>query len=561
MKEISIYSLRVNRLSEPFGVVAPKFSWKLRSTRDDARQLAYRITVGERGGAVAWDSGEVASGNSLAVEYAGAPLKEASAYEWSVSVKDETGAWTTSPAARFETALDAASWAPAKWVAAHTPVWNDFDSTLLVKTVANAKEVREAWWFVTGQGVFEAYVGGKPVSHRRADGTLERDALKPGFTHCQKRRQYFGYDITHLVRRGAGEANTFSAVVSAGWWRDQITGHGGRESAFRAVLVIRYADGGEERVVTDATWLSTCGGPMMKADIFYGEDYDACLERAWMAVATGEKKPQNHDVARSAIWGPAREIDEFKGETVPLKGLPVRHRDDLALKPVSMRVWSGVEGAGEDRFGHVRVVRECAPGEEVTLYPGENLLIDFGQNAAAVPDFVFSAKRNVRLTVRVAEMLNDGDGAFARHNDGPEGDLYKDNYREARAEAHYIFAGEDEESYRPQFTFFGYRYISLSCSRGLVTLRRVRSIPVTSVSPEAETGSLETGAPLINRLIANGVWGHRSNYLSVPTDCPQRNERLGWSADTQVFTPTACYNADVYSFLSKWMDDMVDSQH
>ena len=553
----SISSLLVNQLKHPFGVETPSFSWKLASARQGAAQAAYRIRVfaGREGaGAPVWDSGEVASGDAIAIRYGGAALKPASAYSWTVAVKDETGAWTESAPAVFETALtDKAAWAKADWISVDDPARGDRDTAAFLKQVANGKAVREAWWFVTGLGVFEAYVNGEPVSHLRGCGTRVRDALKPGFTHCGKRRHYFSYDVTHLFKTGAGETNTLSALVTEGWWRDQITGHCGKESAFRAVLVLRYDDGSEDIVGTDNSWRAFYGGPVMKAEIFYGEDYDARFAADWNAWASGAAKIPDD-------LKPARVNTEFIGETVPLKGLSIRQRDDIALAPVSIRVWSGIEGADADHYGRVRVVREYRDGDELKVYPGENLQFDFGQNAAAVPDFVFSAARDTALTVRVSEMLNDGDGAFSRKNDGPEGELYKRNYRDARSEAHYTFVGAEEETYRPSFTFFGYRYLSIAATN-VVTVRRVRSVPVTSVHKCAETGSIETAVPILNRLVANGVWGQRSNYLSVPTDCPQRNERLGWAADTQVFTPTACYNANVYSFLSKWMDDMADSQH
>ena len=557
MSSTTITSLSVNQLKHPFGVERPSFGWKMQSEREGASQVAYRIRLfkgGDQSGRPVWDSGEVESGLSSCMPYGGPDLQSATSYIWRVAVKDDEGEWTESEPASFGTALmDAAAWAKSEWIAVAAPMRNDHDSSVFVHGVDNAKVVREAWWFVAGLGVFEAYVNGEPVSHRRDDGRVVRDALKPGFTHCGKRRHYFSYDVTHFVKTGAGETNTLTALVTGGWWRDQITGHRGAESAFRGVFVLRYSDGSEEIVGTGTDWMAAYAGPVFRADIFYGEDFDTRYDVDFRAWATGGKL--------GWFFAPARVSHDFKGELVPLKGLPIRQRDDIAIAPVSARVWSGVEGADDEHFGRIRVVREYNDGDEMKLYPGENLQFDFGQNAAAVPDFVFSARRDTRLTVRFSEMLNDGDGAFSRHNDGPEGELYKLNYRDARSEVHYIFVGKGDEAYRPQFTFFGYRYMSLSCSMGVVTIKRVRSVPVTSVTRCAETGDIETGVADLNRLIANGVWGQRSNYLSVPTDCPQRNERLGWAADTQVFTPTACYNANVYSFLNKWMDDMADSQH
>ena len=176
-----------------------------------------------------------------------------------------------------------------------------------------------------------------------------------------------------------------------------------------------------------------------------------------------------------------------------------------------------------------------------------------------MPEFVFSAARGVTLTARPAEMLNDGNGDKARHCDGPGGSAYVAEYRKARTRARYTFAGTGDETYRPRFTFFGGRYLSVTAD-GPVTIRRIRWIPVSSIAADAETGFLETGDASLNRFIQNVLWGQRSNYLSIPTDCPQRAERLGWTADTQIFAKAACYNADVRDFLRKWMRDMRDSQ-
>ena len=562
--KVSLRSLLVNQLPVPFGVEAPTFGWKMECARQGAAQTAYRIRVSVvRAGAAeqVWDSGEVAGARSWAVPYGGPALEPARRHTWTVCVKDENGAWSEPAESYFETALDPAAAAGAAfWISVARPAPTDVDTSFLLKKTAAAARIAEAWWFVAGNGVFEAYVNGKPVSHALPGGGEARDAMKPGFTHPYKRRNYFSYDVTHLVNAAAGETNVLSALVTGGWWRDQINGHRQRKSAFWGVFLVRYEDGTEEVVGTDASWLGSYTHLVPRADIFYGEDFDARYLPGWrQAAERGDVGDRLGAVAdgweRVAVGG------EFSGVPVPLKGPPVRLREDLAMAPRSIRVWSGVDGADDSHYGRVRVLRECKDGDEILLRPGEHLQVDFGQNAAAVPELEIAGPRNSRVVVRVAEMLNDGNGAVDRNNDGPEGELYKENYREARSEARYVFGDEGTTVYRPQFSFFGYRYVSVEASTHAVTVKRLRSVPVTSVSAAAETGSVETALPILNRLVENGVWGHRSNYLSIPTDCPQRNERLGWAADTQVFAATACCNANVYGFLSKWMDDMADSQH
>ncbi|MGN0853535.1 MAG: family 78 glycoside hydrolase catalytic domain [Kiritimatiellia bacterium] len=540
----------------------PTFSWQMRAAREGAAQTAYRLQVfeGVKDGAPVWDSGEVAGAKSVGVRYAGPELKSATKYVWSVAVKDETGAWLAPARGFFETGLfKADDWKGSVWIspvdatvrAANDKKQEAEDGTAcFVKSIANGRPVREAYWTVAGLGAFEAYVNGEPVSRKgcaAARGRLVGDFLKPGFTHNGKTKYAFTYDVTHLMKTGAGDANVFSAQVSSGWWRDKIVNFFGRKSAFRAQLVLRYADGTERRIGTDTSWLSATTGPVVRAAIFDGEDYDARRTTRWMKGETGPEFT-------------ASEVNtEFKGSLYPCNGAQIRLREDLALAPREVYVWKGVEGADAEHFGTVKKARAYRPDEPITLDAGETLVVDFAQNAAAVPCFVFAAEAGTVLTAKPAEMLNDAKGAKKRGNDGPEGSVYRQNLRQARATVNYTFAGAGEETYHPSFTFFGYRYLSVTAT-GRVEIRKLRSLPVTSILPQNETGSLETGVKEVNRLIANVKWGQYSNYLSVSTDCPQRNERLGWTADTQVFVEAATYNANVYAFFVKWMRDMRDSR-
>jgi alpha-L-rhamnosidase len=414
-------------------------------------------------------------------------------------------------------------------------------TAIFVKAFANTKPVVKAWWTVAGLGVFRIFANGAEVG--------AEDFLKPGFTHYARTKHSFCYDVTNLLKTGSGEENELFAEVSSGWWRDKIIRFRGRRSAFRAVLVLRHPDDTETRICTDTSWLASgAAGPVLHASIFEGEDYDARL-------ATRGARMKKDGWMDDAV--PAVENIEFHGDIIPMEGPPIRIRHDLALSPVEAYVWRGVEGADGEHFGWVVKLRE---GFE-RLTTGETLILDFGQNCAAVPEFTFSAARGVTLTARPAEMLNDGYGDKARHCDGPGGSAHFAEYRGIRTRARYIFAGEAEETYRPSFTFYGGRYLSVTVEGGSVEIKSVRWLPVSSIPADSETASLETGDPALNRFISNILWGMRSNYISIPTDCPQRGERLGWTADTQVFTKAACYNSSAtYPFLRKWMHDMRDSQ-
>ena len=399
----------------------------------------------------------------------------------------------------------------------------------------NQAQVRKATWTVAGLGVFEVFVNGA-----RAGGD---DALKPGFTHAKKTKYFFTYDVTSLLNKACDEKNVLSAEVSAGWWRDKIVNYSGKKSAFRGELELEFVDGTRKVIGTRAgEWLAGVGGCVKRASIFGGEIYDARV------------------AADAAAYKPAEANTEFQGLLLPNVGAEVVRRFDLALKPVEAYCWKGVTGEAKDVFGTVVKTRTFKKGEDLSVRPGETLVVDFGQNAAAVPHFRMIAKVGTTLTCLPAEMLNEANGERSRGNDGPAGSVYRQNLRMPGQgmRLEYTFSNAPAD-YFPRFTFFGYRYISVTATDD-VTLT-VESVPVTSITKEMETGRIETGVADVNKLISNVYWGQLSNYLSVPTDCPQRNERLGWTADTQVFAEAGSFNANTLRFFHKWMRDMRDTQH
>lgn len=452
-------------------------------------------------------------------------------------------------------ALNDAAWQSSQWISAAdapvvTEVVNDGSraadgASWFVAVVKNPRKVVSAKWMTTGLGVYDLYVNGQPVGD---------EMLKPGFTHYEKTRRSFTYDVTALMNRKAGAANQLSAQVTPGWWADKIitpAGHEGmigKKCAFRGVLELTFADGTTQLFGTDTqSWRAGIAGPVKHAAIFDGEEYDA-HELPGYATPERLKTPEQND--------------EFHGEILPTNGAEVYLRQDLALSPVKAYAWKDVAGATAKEYGRVVVSREFAPGEKLVVRKGENLVVDFGQNCSAVPEFVFEANEGTRLTCLVGELLNDGNGAKARGMDGPEGSAHRLNLRipDTGMRVEYTFGQQSKPvRYRPTTTFFGYRFVTLSATDDVV-ISSIKSVPVSSIAAQHETGTLSTGNELINRLISNTVWGQRSNYLSVPTDCPQRNERLGWMADTQVFAETGTYFANTRDFFHKWMRDVRDTQ-
>lgn len=452
-------------------------------------------------------------------------------------------------------ALDASVWKASSWISvADAPVVTGKvhdgsraadGANWFVSTLKNEKEVVSAKWMTTGLGVFDIFVNGQLIG---------KEILKPGYTHYLKTRRSFTYDITSALNTRSGAENVLSAQVTPGWWADKIItpagneGMYGKKCAFRGVLEITYADGTQALYGTDTeNWKAGIAGPVKHAAIFDGETYDA---RELPGYATPEKlsKPEVNT--------------EFSGEIRPTNGAEIYFREDLTLDPVRAYLWKDIAGTTEDAYGKVIISKEFAPGEPMTIQPGENLVIDFGQNCSAVPSFVFQAKEGTVLTCLPAELLNDGNGSKTRGMDGPEGSIHRQNLRipDLGMYIDYTFGKASKPvSYLPRYSFFGYRFVSITATDE-VTIQRIQSIPVSSITKEQQIGQLETGNELINRLISNTVWGQLSNYLSVTTDCPQRNERLGWTADTQVFAETGSFFADTRTFFHKWMQDMRDTQ-
>lgn len=461
-------------------------------------------------------------------------------------------------------ALDDSLWEKSEWIAAaDAPVVEGKIGELVegpakepreraadgaswfVSELSNPAKVEKAVWMTTGLGVYRIFLNGKEVGE---------EFLKPGFTHFEKTRLSFTYDITEAFKKGEGQINQLSAQATPGWWADKIItpyGHEGmigRKPGFRGVLKLTFADGSEKVFGTDCKdWKAGVAGPVTHAAIFDGEEYDARIPQGYL---TADK-----------LVSP-EQIDEFKGEIFPSDGAEIYIRRDISLAPRKAYVWKDVEGAKEGEWGKVLILREYAPGEEMNVAKGENLVIDFGQNTSGIPEFEFSAEEGTVLTFLPSEILNDGNGAVSRGMDGPEGSIHRENLRAHKIGMRLLYTfGSDKGyvKYHPNCTFFGYRYASISATAP-VKIRSVVTLPVSSITKNLETGQLTTGNALINQLISNTLWGQRSNYLSVTTDCPQRNERLGWTADTQVFAETGTFFANTDSFFHKWTRDLRDTQ-
>ncbi len=391
------------------------------------------------------------------------------------------------------------------------------------------KQATEAVLYFSALGCADVYINGVRVGD---------DEMKPGWTNYNKRAFYCTYDVSSLVREGE---NRILAVVSTGWCYGRIAGghYGKGTPAFKACLTA-----GSQNVVTDKTWRASVTGRIRTADIWDGEFCDGSFP-SYEDMSCPDKEYGNFEKPQTV---------SYKGEVTPYIGTTVKVRKGLTRAPQVINISDGVDFDGTD-FGALRFAEKNA-SLPVSLASGKAVTIDFGQEIVGRVKIKVSGKRGALVKIRYAEFLNDT-GKRSRGNDGAAGSVYTANMRSALAKAYYRLGGDGEETYCPAFTFFGFRFVEITADSDVQLISAEGEVVGND---NRETGFIETDNALVNRLISNIIWGQRGNYLSVPTDCPQRDERLGWTGDAQAFSVTAAYNADVYSFFRKWMQDMRDTQ-
>ncbi|HEY4414123.1 MAG TPA: family 78 glycoside hydrolase catalytic domain [Verrucomicrobiae bacterium] len=585
---VATKNLRCEYLSNPLGIgtVEPRLSWILVSQERGEKQTGYQILVASSEKLLnddvgdIWDSGKVMSDESSQVAYQGKPLVSRQQCYWKVRAWDQSGkagAWSSIGQWQMGL-LTPADW-QAQWISAVPPVGNANDTLIIrratyeavegnrvadvttmlashvkqnhLKLVVNNKTlgvdpafnvvkrlrvqyeyagktfekeidenqtlalpesdgalpylrksfqlkapVQRAILYATALGLYDAHINGKRVGDH---------VLAPDWTDYRQRVRYQAYDVTALLKPGG---NALAVLLANGWFSGHI-GNGGYEffgktPAFLAQLEVTYADGRTERIVTDESW-KCHASPVLSSDFMLGEDYDSRLEiKGWDQPGLNESD-----------WTAVAVRDESSRKLESQVMEPVR--EQVELKP--------------------KQITEVGPGRWV---------YDLGQNMVGVVRLKVSAPAGTKVTLRHAEMLN------------PDGTLYTKNLRKAISVDHYICKGGGTEIWQPRFTFHGFRYVEVSGLTDQPPKSAVTGIVIASDTPR--TGEFSCSDPRLNQLQSNIQWGQRGNYLSVPTDCPQRDERLGWMGDAEVFIRTATYNADVAAFFTKWLVDVDDGQ-
>lgn len=561
----TIYDLKTNDLTNPEGTDTekPVFSWKMKSEWQGEKQSAYRIEIAEDSSFsnIFWDSGKTEDDRSTGIVYAGdKEIKKTTPYYWRVSVWDQNDEMTVSDTAYFSSGLfDNDDWENSIWISAKKTFFgSNKGSPVFRKEITPSKEIESVKLYASALGIYDISIDGARVGTKMPDGSIVYDELKPGYTHYPKHAVYNTYDVTDMFT--AGKASCISAQVNSGWWSGAVSGpfwasftdkfapflnfSYGKKPAFRAELLITYADGSNETIGTDTTWKAAYAGPVTYGDIYGGETYNANADTSYKNSGFDDSK-----------WKNAKENTEFKGELTALMGSPVRLIKEL--KPVSVTIYDSVINKNSKQYGKINIVKTCSGNDEFTLEAGQTAVVDMGQNFAGGDHFTVSGEKDTEITLRHGEMLNDSNGLKSRGCDGPEGSIYTANLRRAKATGKYILNGSGNEEYLTSTSFYGYRYLEITADNS-ITFHKISGPVFSSVNDV--TGKIETSDEDVNKLISNIMWGQYSNYLSVPTDCPQRDERKGWTADAQVFSTAACYNADSKGFLSQFMRCLNDSQ-
>ncbi len=499
--QTSVQDLLTENKSNPIGLDSniPRFSWQLKGEGRNIAQTAYELKLNAPTKSGNWSTGKINSNQSVQVAYAGPALQSNAKYQWQVRVWDQTNkpsAWSA-PATFQMGLLKLEDWT-AKWI---EPGYKEDEvlrpSPLFRKLFNSNKKIQSATVYITAHGLYEAHINGKRVG----------DAyLTPGWTAYQKRLQYQAYDVTNLLQSGK---NAIAVSLGSGWYRG-IIGFAnnknvyGKDIALLLQLQIVYSDGTVEKIGTDASWKSGIGA-IRSAEIYNGETIDARQEKAGWKLAD-----YNDDDWSSVIIGKQTMNNLVATENELVKKHEVFH-----------------------------------PAKIFTTPKGEKV-IDFGQNLVGWVTMKVKGNSGDKITIAHAEVLDK------------QGNFYTENLRAAACTNTYILKGGEEEIFEPHFTWQGFRYAKIEGYPGELNSENFSAVALYSDMPQ--TGSFSTSNDLINQLQHNIQWGQNGNFLDVPTDCPQRDERLGWTGDAQAFSRTASFNRNVNSFFTKWMKDVAADQ-
>lgn len=495
---LTIRKLKIDYQENPVGIAeVPQFQWEIASDRRNVIQKAYWLQIAFDAAFtdLVYDSGWISSGESAHCIPEGMKLQSAKRYYARVRVEDawEQGPW--SEAAFFITALVEPDRWSAPFISAET---EERDKEISKGTYVRGgfvlkKSVKEAIALTTGLGLYQFFLNGKKVGE---------DEMTPGWTSYRRHLLYQTYDVTALVKTGY---NAAGAMLAAGWYKGVMgltksRNNYGDRTGFAMELILTYEDGSREHIYTDESWKG-CDSPIVFSEIYDGEIYDQSLEiPEWAEAEDPPGRWQNTVV-------------------VPFDTQVIRAQSGSRVK-----------------------VMDYLPVKCLFTTPKGEKVLDFGQNMTGRIQVRATGKPGDVIRLRCFEVLDS------------DGNVYTENLREARTEMKYIFAKGGTIIWQPRFTYMGFQYAQILEYPGEAKEEDFTAYILHS--DMERTGDLTSSNPLLNQLHHNILWGMKGNFLDVPTDCPQRDERLGWTGDAQIFCRTACYLMNTYTFYKKWLHDV-----
>ncbi|OKP99100.1 glycoside hydrolase family 78 protein [Paenibacillus sp. P46E] len=501
---LKVQKLRVEYKENPVGldVRHPRISWQLQSEERNVMQQSYDIQISAEPdfGSLLWTSGRVYSDQCTHVELVEPELRSRQRYYYRVKVWDRENRHTEwSEAAFWEMGLLKAEEWKAGWISAPLSLLDvEAEQCPLVRHTFHIDGTPlQARMYVTALGLYEMELNGSRVG----DGYLT-----PGWTSYNHRLQVQTYDITGQIEAGD---NAVGAWLGNGWYKGNLAWDNrkhlyGDRPALLMQIHLTFADGDEQIITTGEHW-TAAAGPILMSELYHGETYDARLERSGFSRA-------GYD---DSGWSRVELVTHPKEILVAQENVPVRK------------------------------IEEIQPVQLLKTPAGETVL-DMGQNMVGWMHFTLEAPGGTQVQLLHFEVLDQ------------EGNVYTDNLRRAKQTVTYIAKGGGPESYEPRFTFQGFRYVQLLGFGANVALQDFTGIVLHSdMEP---TGSFTCSNPLLNQLQHNIRWGQKGNFVDVPTDCPQRDERLGWTGDAQMFIRTSAYLMNVAPFFTKWLKDLAADQ-
>jgi alpha-L-rhamnosidase len=505
---LSVEQLRCEYKTDPLGidVLHPRLSWQVVSADRGVKQTAYQIRAAktrdqlEKNQDLLWNTGRIDSDQSIHVIYKGKDLRSGQRVYWQVRVWDNKGNQTLWSQPQFWEMglLDAGDW-QANWIQPNIPWEVDEPNPcpMLRHEFTIDKPIKFARAYITSLGLYEAHLNGKKIGNQ---------VLTPGWTSYDHRLQYQTYDITSQLQTGE---NALGVYLGNGWYRGNIgwvkaRNVYGNTLALLLQIKVTFKDGSQKVIGSNESWKSTTG-PILMSEIYHGETYDARLEKQ------GWSEPG---------------FDESNWSDVSI----INHPTDILIAP---------QGPPIKRIEEIQPI-------DVFTTPDGDTVVDMGQNMVGWIRLKVQGKPGSTVTLKHAEVLDK------------YGNFYVENLRSAKQTIRYTLKGAGVEIFEPHFTFQGFRYVKVEGFPGEPDPENLTGVVVHSdIQP---TGHFKCSDAMINQLQHNIKWGQKGNFVDVPTDCPQRDERLGWTGDAQVFARTASFNFDVAAFYTKWIKDLTADQ-